>query len=102
VSEVGRHAADLDRVIHEPARLTLTALLYGAEEADFLFLLAESGLTRGNLASHMAKLEEAGYVEVEKSFVGRIPRTVYRLTPAGREAFRRYRQGLRRLSAALG
>ncbi len=102
MTALGQQAAALDRVIHEPARLTLMALLYGAEEADFLYLLGESGLTRGNLASHMAKLEEARYVTVQKEFVGRIPRTVYRLTPAGRVAFRRYRQELRRLAAALG
>ena len=77
---------ELDRVIHEPARLRIVALLAGVEEADFLWLLRESALTKGNLSSHVARLEEAGYVAVEKSFRGKIPLTLLRLTDAGRSA----------------
>lgn len=84
----------LDRIIHEPGRLAVVSYLAVVEEADFLFLLDQTGLTRGNLSSHMAKLETAGYVEVDKTFVERIPRTTYRLTESGREAFRNYRRGL--------
>jgi DNA-binding transcriptional ArsR family regulator len=84
----------LDRVIHEPARLLLVALLAGVREADFLWMLRESALTKGNLSNHLAKLEEAGYVEVEKSYKGKIPLTVLRLTRQGKTAFERYKKTL--------
>jgi DNA-binding transcriptional ArsR family regulator len=83
---------DLDRVIHEPARLLLVALLAGVKEADFLWLQRESGLTKGNLSSHLARLEEAGYVAVQKTFKGKIPLTVLRLTRAGKSAFDVYKK----------
>lgn len=82
----------LDRLVHEPARLLILSFLHGLEHADFLFLLRQTGLTRGNVSSHMSKLEGAGLVEVEKSFVDKIPRTLYRITTEGREALRRYRK----------
>ena len=91
-----RDIVGVDRVLHEPARLLLTALLYPVEAADFLFLLRESGLTRGNLASHISKLEQAGYVVVEKGYRGRVPHTDYRLSDDGRDAFRAYREQIRR------
>jgi DNA-binding transcriptional ArsR family regulator len=83
---------DVDRIIHEPARLMIVALLSGAKEADFLFLLRETQLTKGNLSNHLAKLEEAAYVEIEKTFRGKIPLTVVRLTPKGRAALQSYRK----------
>jgi len=86
--------SDLDRVIHEPARLLLVALLSSVESADFLFLLKESQLTKGNLSVHLSRLEEAGYLEVDKTFRGKIPHTEYRLTPKGRTAFDQYRRSL--------
>jgi DNA-binding MarR family transcriptional regulator len=89
-----KYLAGLDRIIHEPGRLAVVSYLSVVEEADFLFLMDQTGLTRGNLSSHMAKLEGAGYVEVDKTFVEKIPRTTYRLTEAGRAAFRDYRRGL--------
>ena len=89
-----RSLIGIDRVVHEPARLVVLALLSAARSADFLYLLRETGTTRGNLSSHMAKLEQAGYVAVEKKFVDRIPRTLYHLTDAGREAFETYRRSL--------
>lgn len=90
---------DLDRVIHEPARLRIVALLAGVEEADFLWLHRESALTKGNLSSHLARLEEAGYVAVEKTFRGKIPLTMLRLSEVGRSAFAGYRQAMK---AVLG
>jgi len=93
---------NLDRLIHEPARLLLVALLAGVEEADFLWLLRESNLTKGNLSSHLAKLEEAGYISVEKTFRGKIPLTLLRLTPAGRQAFEDYKQGMQNLLGKAG
>ncbi len=84
----------LDRVIHEPARLILVALLSSVESADFLFLLKESKLSKGNLSVQLSRLEEAGYVEVEKSFRGKIPHTEYRLTKKGKAAFIQYRKSI--------
>jgi DNA-binding MarR family transcriptional regulator len=91
--------AEIDRVIHEPARLMIVAYLYVVESADFTFLMRQTGLTWGNLSSHMSKLEEAGYVNVDKAFVERKPRTMLRLTDAGRAALREYRK---RMEQVLG
>ena len=85
---------DLDRVIHEPARLTIVALLAGVEQADFLWVLNESSLTKGNLSSHLAKLEDAGYVEIEKTYRGKTPLTLLRLSAEGQAAFKGYRKSL--------
>lgn len=81
----------LDRLVHEPARLLILSFLHGLKRADFLFLLRQTGLTRGNLSSHVSKLEEAELVEVEKKFVDKIPRTLYRITDQGRDALKTYR-----------
>ena len=83
---------DVDRIVHEPARLTIMALLSGAKEADFVFLMRETGLTKGNLSSHLGKLEDAGYIDIEKTFRGKLPLTVLRITPKGRSALRTYRK----------
>lgn len=91
-----RNVTDLDRVIHEPARLIITTILYAVESADFLYLLHETRLTKGNLSSHLAKLEQAGYVHIEKTYQGKIPRTVCSLTEEGRAAFSTYRDHLKR------
>ncbi len=85
---------DLDRVVHEPARLAILTVLAAAEEVEFKFLEGAVGLTRGNLSSHVSKLEEAGYLTVSKTFRGRIPVTSYRLTAEGRKAFEAYRSRL--------
>jgi len=89
-----QNLSGLDRVIHEPARLMLVALLSAVESADFLYLLKESDLTKGNLSVHLTKLEEAGYVEAEKTFRGKMPHTEYRLTSKGKSAFDQYRKSL--------
>ena len=90
---------DLDRVIHEPARLLLVALLAGVKEADFLWLQRESRLTKGNLSSHLGRLEEAGYVEIQKTFRGKIPLTILRLTRPGKDAFDAYKKKMKGLLA---
>lgn len=82
---------DIDKLIHEPARLTIMAHLYVLESADFLFLKQQTGLTWGNLSSHMSKLEDAGYIKIEKEFVDKKPHTVIQLTGKGRTAFQEYR-----------
>jgi len=84
--------ADIDRVIHEPARLMIVAILDAVEEADFQYLHQTTGLTKGNLSVHLSKLEEAGYVAIEKTFRGKIPLTVCRMTEKGREELERYRK----------
>ncbi len=81
---------ELDRVIHEPARLRILMILSGVDTADFNFLLNALGLSKGNLSAHADKLENAGYVEVRKSFNGKMPHTDYRLTEAGRQALADY------------
>lgn len=90
-----RALAELDRTIHEPARLFIVSLLYLAKEVDFLWLLNQTELTKGNLSAHLAKLEQAGYVQVEKQFRGKIPQTLYRLTKTGRREFEQYRKAIR-------
>lgn len=82
----------IDKLIHEPARLLIMAHLFVVERADFLFLMRHTGLTFGNLSSHMSKLEEAGYIDVEKEFIGKRPNTKLALTKAGREAFTAYKE----------
>ncbi len=89
-----KNLSDLDRVIHEPARLMIVALLSSVESADFLFLLKESELSKGNLSVQISKLEQAGYVKVDKTFRGKIPHTEYSLTPKGKSAFEQYRKSL--------
>ncbi len=89
--------AEIDRVVHEPARLAVIALLYVVESADFIFVMNQTGLSWGNLSAHLSKLEEAGYIEVEKSFKGRRPNTNLRLTAAGRSAFQEYRRDLKQV-----
>jgi DNA-binding MarR family transcriptional regulator len=82
---------DIDRLIHEPARYSIMANLYVVESADFLFLERQTGLTKGNLSSHLSKLEAAGYVHITKEFLHRKPHTMLALTVEGRKAFDAYR-----------
>ena len=84
----------LDRLIHEPARLIIMAVLYAVEEADFLYLLRETSLTKGNLSVHLTRLENGGYIGIDKSFVGKKTRTVCRMTRDGRIAFQLYQEQL--------
>lgn len=88
---------DVDRILHEPARLMITTILYTAEEADFLFLLQQTGLTKGNLSAHLSKLEKEDYVEIEKTYRGKVPQTLCRLTKTGRKAFEDYRRQLNKI-----
>ncbi len=88
--------ANVDRTIHEPSRLVIVAILYCVEAADFLYLLRETRLTKGNLSSHLAKLEQSGYVAIEKTYRGKVPLTICRLTESGQAAFRQYRENLKR------
>jgi len=84
--------ADLDRVIHSPARLMMMTYLYVVESVDFIFLMRLTGLTWGNLSSHLSGLEKAEYVNIEKQFIQKKPHTLVNLTEKGRQAFRDYKQ----------
>jgi DNA-binding transcriptional ArsR family regulator len=83
--------ADIDRFIHEPSRLVILALLSAVESADFIYVMNQTGLTRGNLSVHMSKLKDAGYITVEKEFIDNIPRTLLGITDEGRKVFHDYR-----------
>jgi len=86
---------NIDRTIHEPARLVIVAILSAVEEADFLYLLRATDLTKGNLSSHLSRLEKVGYIEIAKSFVGKMPRTVCSLTTEGKAALEGYRKQMK-------
>jgi DNA-binding MarR family transcriptional regulator len=85
----------LDRIIHSPARLMILTFLYVVDGGDMVYLIHQTGLTWGNLSVNVQKLEEAGYVSVEKRFVERRPQTWVKLTETGRQAFRAYRSQLK-------
>jgi DNA-binding MarR family transcriptional regulator len=82
--------ANLDRIVHEPARLRIMMILSSIDSADFNFLLSTLALTKGNLSRHIEKLEFAGYVKVNKTFKGKIPNTTYQLTKKGLKALTGY------------
>ena len=88
---------EVDRVIHEPARLAITAVLAACESADFVYLRNATSLTQGNLSAHLLKLEEAGYITIEKRFQDKKPNTLCRLTDKGSTAFKQYRAQVARL-----
>ena len=90
---------NVDRIIHEPARLSVMTILSVVEDADFLYLQRETGLTKGNLSAHLSKLEEAGYIQIEKSFKGKLPHTLCKKTAKGAAAYDAY---LKQLNEALG
>ena len=89
--------ADIDQIVHTPARLMVLSYLYVVESADFIFLINLTGLTWGNLSSHLSKLENSGYVTISKEFIGKKPHTVIRLTDEGRTAFRKYKKSMKKL-----
>ena len=94
---------ELNPIIHGKLRLALLSLLIGVEEAEFTWLRAKTGSTDGNLGAQLLKLEEAGYVSVEKKFVQRKPQSIYRITEGGRAALTEYIHALRELlGGAIG
>ena len=93
--EALRNLNNIDKNVHESARLMIIAVLSAVAEADFLYLLQATGLTKGNLPSHLSRLEAAGFIQIEKTFVGKTTRTVCRPTEEGRDALETYRQQMR-------
>jgi DNA-binding transcriptional ArsR family regulator len=95
IDEGWAELASIDKLIHEPARLAVMAILDAVESADFLYLQRAAGLTKGNLSIHLQKLEEAGLIEIQKGFQGKYPRTLCQLTAKGRGQFNLYKQQLK-------
>lgn len=82
---------EVDRLIHEPSRSIILAILNVVPKADFLYLQRETDLTKGNLTIHLSKLESAGYIQIEKSYLDKRPLTICKITNKGRKAFEKYR-----------
>lgn len=89
--------ASIDQVIHASARLMVLTYLYVVESADYVFLTRLTGLSWGNLATHLTRLEEAGYIAIDKEFRGKKPHTTIRLTKQGRTAFREYKRNMQQV-----
>ncbi len=89
---------NINRVVHEPVRLAILKILTSAKEVDFNFLLTTLGVTKGNLATHINKLETTGFIEVKKEFRGKMPHTSYKVTKTGRRQFQKYWENLRELA----
>jgi DNA-binding transcriptional ArsR family regulator len=94
-------AAEIDKTVHEPARLIILSMLYVIDSADFVFLQKQSGLTRGNFSTHMSRLEEEKYVEVKKEFVDKRPTTIYSISAVGRNALENYREQMKKILGEL-
>ena len=88
---------EIDKLIHEPARLKIIAQLYVVENADFLFLMRQTGLSQGNVSGHLSKLEDAAYVKIAKGYIGKKPQTIISLTKKGREMFKIYIKNMREI-----
>jgi DNA-binding transcriptional ArsR family regulator len=98
--EATRSIMDLDRMVHEPARLAILTVLSAAEEVEFLFLLKVTGLSKGNLSVQAQKLEASGYLATIKTFRGRVPSTTFKITKAGKAALAKYHEHIRSLLPA--
>ncbi len=89
--------ADIDQVIHASARLMVLTYLYVVESVDYVFLVRLTGLTWGNLSTHLTRLEKAGYIAIRKEFKGKKPHTIIKLTQEGRTAFREYKRSMQQV-----
>ena len=89
--------ADINQIIHAPARLIVLTYLYVVESVDYVFLMRLTGLTWGNLSTHLTKLEEAGYIVIAKEFKGKKPHSTVSLTLEGRAAFKEYKKSLQQV-----
>lgn len=93
--------AEIDQLVHAPARLMVMTYLYVVESIDFVYLKRITGLSWGNLSTHLTKLEEGGYLRLEKTFVDKKPHTMISLTDEGRKAFREYKDGMQEMLGNL-
>jgi DNA-binding transcriptional ArsR family regulator len=98
--ETTKSIMDLDRMVHEPARLAILTVLSAADEVEFLFLLKVTGLSKGNLSVQAQKLEASGYLKTLKTFRGRVPATTFQITKEGKAALAKYHEHIRRLLPA--
>jgi DNA-binding MarR family transcriptional regulator len=97
MKEERRSLIDVDKLIHEPSRLMILTILNVVDKADFVYLQRETGLTRGNLSVHLTKLNEAGYIDIQKTFNGKIPQTMCMITENGKAAFVKYTEYLKKV-----
>lgn len=95
--EASKQMFEIDRIIHEPARLKILAQLYVVDSADFIFIMNQTGLTQGNVSAHLNKLESVGYVDISKGFSGKRPRTMISLSKKGRFEFKKYVNTMRQI-----
>lgn len=95
--KIEKQQVEIDKLIHEPARLKIIAQLYVVESVDFLFLMRQTGLSQGNVSGHLSKLEDAAYVQIEKGYIGKRPQTIISLTKEGRDMFKKYIKNMREL-----
>ena len=89
--------AQIDKMIHEPARLMIMSYLYVTDSVDAVFLIRQTGLTWGNLSAHLTRLESAGYIEIRKEFLGKKPHTMISLAEGGKSAFEAYRANMKQV-----
>jgi DNA-binding MarR family transcriptional regulator len=96
MSANSRSLVEVDRLIHEPSRSVILAILAAVKDSDFLYLQRETGLTKGNLTVHLSKLENAGFIKIKKTYRGKVPLTLCSITESGRKAFENYRKQLQK------
>ena len=97
-SQINQIHNNINRIVHEPVRLAILKILTSAKEVDFNFLLTTLGVTKGNLATHINKLETTGLIQVKKEFRGKVPHTSYRITRTGRRQFQKYWENMKALA----
>ncbi len=97
MNEDWKSFTDVYKLIHETSRLMILTILNSVEKADFVYLQRETGLTRGNLSVHLTKLGEAGYIDIQKTFNGKIPQTICQITDTGKSAFQKYTEYLKKV-----
>ncbi|MFC1979201.1 winged helix-turn-helix domain-containing protein [Chloroflexota bacterium] len=91
----------IDKLVHEPARLMIMSYLYVTNSVDAVFLVRQTGLTWGNLSAHLSRLESAGYIEIKKEFIGKKPHTMISLAEGGKSAFEEYRANMKQVLKAI-
>jgi DNA-binding MarR family transcriptional regulator len=96
-----KQLAEIDPLVHSPARLMVLTYLYVVDSIDFVYLKRVTGLSWGNLSTHLTKLEDAGYVKIEKTFQDKKPNTMIQLTKQGKQAFRNYKDEMQEVLGNL-